>query len=66
MDQITKDYAERKGWQVNGSLIKLTKRQWSKYPYASYSIRHTGKRTMMVPSIAGTTLLIEGKGFKIV
>lgn len=66
MDQITKDYAERNGWQVNGHLIKLTKRQWSKYPYASFSIRYPGKRTLMVPTADGTAVLIEGIGFEIV
>lgn len=66
MDQITKDYAEHQGWQVNGTLIKLTKRQWREYNYAGYSIRYPGKRTLMVPAIDGTTLLIEGKGFEII
>jgi hypothetical protein len=66
MDQITKDYAEHNGWQVNGHLIKLTKRQWIKYTYAGYSIRYPGKRTLMVPTTDGTALLIEGKGFEII
>ncbi len=66
MDQITKDYAEHNGWQTNGSLIKLTKRQWSKYTYSGYSIRYPGKRTLMVPTINGTALIIEGIGFEII
>lgn len=66
MDQITKDYAEHNGWQIDGHLIKLTKRQWSKYQYTGYSFCYPGKRTLMVPSIVGTMLLIEGKGFEII
>lgn len=66
MDQITKDYAEHNGWKVDGSLIKLTKHQWNKDQYTGFSIRHPGKRTLLVPTTDGTAVLIEGIGFEII
>lgn len=32
----------------------------------AYMIRHPGKRTLLVPAIDGTALLIEGKHFEII
>jgi len=57
-----REYIYDHGWQINcdGMLI-LTAKQAAKA--AGKSIRHPGKRTLMLPDDTGLVLLIEGLHF---
>jgi len=68
IDPISREYIYDHGWSYDDFTgeIKLTKQQFAKAQYTDRSLREPEKRTIQIPTIHGSCLLIEGKHFTIV
>lgn len=66
VDPITEDYVKRKGWSLSeDGKILLTGKQFSSCQYGGRSLRNPNLRTLMVPTLQGAALLLEGRHFEI-
>ena len=66
-DAVEREYIFDKGWHINDDgMLELTAKQASQELYISRSINDPTKRTLMISSTHGCTLLFEGQHFIIV
>lgn len=66
-DAVEREYIYDKGWHINADgMLELTAKQASQELYISRSINDPSKRTLMIPSLYGCTILFEGRHFIIV
>ena len=50
----------------NNGIIQIPRAKWSRMQYTDKSLRHPGKRTLMIPSDFGLCLLTEDMHFEII
>lgn len=63
LDCIERRYIQKNGWRINElEQIVLTRRQFDEYQYSG-TLLTDARRTLMIPSIHGCTLLTEGMHF---
>lgn len=63
-DAVELKYILDKGWHINDNgLLEITSKQAVKAPFVGRSLRDPAKRTIMIPSRRGCTLLFEGQHF---
>jgi hypothetical protein len=65
-DKTEQEYAFDQGWRFDeNETLVLTNAQFSKYAYSGRSITDNTKKTLMLPSAHGCSLIFEGKHFRI-
>lgn len=63
LDCIERRFIQKKNWRINElDQIVLTRRQFDDYQYSGTRLTDA-RRTIMIPSIYGSTLLTEGTHF---
>ena len=63
-DNCEREYIFDRGWKINSDgLVALSAKQFEKYAYTGTLLKDPSKRTLMLPSMYGCTLIIEGLHF---
>lgn len=63
IDCIERRFIQKNNWRINSvDQIVLTAKQYADYQYTGTRLTDA-RRTIMIPSILGTTLLTEGTHF---
>lgn len=63
-DVMEREYIHKNGWYINSAgMLELTAAQAAKEPYLGRSVWEPNRRTLMIPSIHGCSLLFEGQHF---
>ena len=66
-DARSREYIYDHGWTIDKEgIINLTAEQFKRHQYTGTMLFDPSIKTLMIPSIHGSTLILEGKHFKIV
>lgn len=65
-DSRQQEYIFDHGWRFDDNeVLILSPEHFSRYQYTGKSIRDPNKKTLMIPSVHGCSLIFEGLHFRI-
>jgi hypothetical protein len=65
-DSREQEYAFDHGWRFDkDEMLILTKQQFRAAPYTGRSVRDSKVRTIMLPTVNGSCLILEGLHFRV-